>query len=66
MHALAGNLGHVRVYLDRDTSLDVDIPFAYTGSKYDRHGRYVGGLSGSGALAVTLGHHEYARVHRVE
>jgi len=45
---------------------DVDVPFTYQGATYDRHGRYVSGLSGSGALAVTLGHHEYARVSRVQ
>lgn len=60
--------GHVLLYsiAPSPVSFDVDIPFAYTGSKYDRCGRYVSGLSGSGTLAVTLGHHEYARVHRVE
>ena len=46
-------------------AFDVDIPFAYEGAKYDRSGRFVSGLSGSDALAVTLGHHEYARVYRV-
>ncbi len=47
-------------------AFDVDIPFTYEGAKYDRHGRQVSELSGSGTLAVTLGHHEYARVHSVE
>jgi hypothetical protein len=47
-------------------SFDVDTPFIYEGARYDRHGRYVSSLSGSGALAVTIGHHEYARIYRVE
>ncbi|MFQ5811768.1 MAG: hypothetical protein ACE5I2_01035 [Anaerolineae bacterium] len=60
--------GHALLYsIDPSpVSFDVDIPFTYEGAKYDRRGRYVSGLSGSGTLAVTLGHHEYARVHRME
>ena len=59
--------GHALLYsIDPSpVSFDVDIPFTYEGSKYDRHGRYVSGLSGSGTLAITLGHHEYARVYLV-
>jgi hypothetical protein len=59
--------GHALLYsIDLSpVSFDVDIPFTYEGSKYDRHGRYVSGLSGSGTLALTLGHHEYARVYLV-
>jgi hypothetical protein len=59
--------GHALLYSisTSPVSFSVDIPFTYAGSRYDRSGRYVGGLSGSGALAVTLGHHEYARVYRV-
>ena len=59
--------GHALLYsIDPNPiSFDVDIPFTYGGAKYDRSGRYVSGLSGSGTLAVTLGHHEYARVYRV-
>ena len=60
--------GHALLYsiAPSPVSFDVDIPFTYGGAKYDRSGRYVSGLSGSGTLAVTLGHHEYARVHRVD
>ena len=60
--------GHALLYsiAPSPVSFDVDIPFAYQGAKYDRHGRQVSELSGSGTLAVTLGHHEYARVYRVE
>jgi len=59
--------GHALLYsiASSPISFDVDIPFTYEGAKYDRSGRYVSGLSGSGTLAVTIGHHEYARVHRV-
>ena len=59
-HALLYSIDPSPVYFD------VDIPFPYEGAKYDRHSRYVSGLSGSGALAVTIGHHEYARVYRVD
>ena len=60
--------GHALLYsIDPNpVSFDVDIPFTYEGAKYDRHGRQVSELSGSGTLAITIGHHEYARVHRVE
>ena len=60
--------GHALLYSIDPSPLyfDVDIPFTYGGSKYDRSGRYVSGLSGSGTLGVTLGHHEYARVYRVD
>ncbi len=60
--------GHALLYsiYPSPVSFDVDIPFTYGGAKYDRHGRYVSSLSGSGTLAVTLGHHEYARVYRVD
>jgi len=60
--------GHALLYsIDPSpVSFEVDIPFTYEGAKYDRSGRQVSGLSGSGALAITLGHHEYARVYRVE
>ena len=60
--------GHAVLYsIDPNSvSFNVDIPFTYEGAKYDRHGRYVSGLSGSGTLAVTLGHHEYARVYRMQ
>jgi hypothetical protein len=60
--------GHALLYsIDPSpVSFDVDIPFTYQGAKYDRSGRYVSGLSGSDTLAVTLGHHEYARVYRVD
>ena len=59
--------GHALLYsIDPSpVSFDVDIPFTYEGAKYDRSGRQVSELSGSGTLAVTLGHHEYARVYRV-
>jgi len=59
--------GHALLYsIDSSpVSFNVDIPFTYEGAKYDRHGRYVSGLSGSGTLALTLGHHEYARVYLV-
>ncbi len=60
--------GHALLYsIDTSpVSFDVDIPFSYEGAKYDRSGRFVSGLSGSDTLAVTLGHHEYARVYRVD
>jgi hypothetical protein len=60
--------GHALLYsIDPNpVTFDVDIPFTYGGARYDRSGRYVSGLSGSGTLAVTLGHHEYARVYRVD
>jgi len=60
--------GHALLYSIDPTpvSFDVDVPFTYEGAKYARHGRYVSSLSGSGALAVTIGHHEYARVYRVQ
>jgi len=60
--------GHALLYsIDPNpVSFDVDIPFTHQGAKYDRHGRQVSELSGSGALAVTLGQHEYARVYRVD
>ncbi len=60
--------GHALLYsIDPNpVSFDVDIPFTYQGAKYDRSGRFVGGLSGSGSLSITLGHHEYAQVWRVE
>ena len=60
--------GHALLYSIDPTpvSFDVDIPFTYEGAKYNRHGRQVGGLSGTGPLAVTIGHHEYARVHHVD
>jgi hypothetical protein len=60
--------GHALLYsIDPNpVSFNVDIPFTYEGAKYDRHGRYVTGLSGSGTLAITLGHHEYARVYYVQ
>jgi hypothetical protein len=59
--------GHALLYsIDPSpVSFDVDIPFTYEGSKYDRHGRQVSELSGSGILTLALGHHEYARVYRV-
>ena len=59
--------GHTLLYsIDPNpVTFDVDIPFAYEGAKYDRHGRQVSELSGSDALVVALGHHEYARVYRV-
>jgi len=59
--------GHALLYsIDPNpVSFDVDIPFAYEGAKYDRHGRQVSELSGSGTLTVTISHHEYARVYRV-
>ena len=60
--------GHALLYsIDPNpVTFDVDIPFTYGGARYDRSCRYVSGLSGSGTLAVTLGHHEYARVYRVD
>jgi hypothetical protein len=60
--------GHALLYnIDPSpVSFDVSIPFTYKGAKYDRHGRQVSQLSGSGTLALTLGHHEYARVYRVQ
>jgi len=60
--------GHALLYsIDPSpVSFDVDIPFTYEGSKYDRSGRYVSGLSGSDTLALTLGHHEYARVYHTQ
>jgi hypothetical protein len=60
--------GHALLYSIDPSSVafDVDIPFAYEGSKHDRSGRFMGGLSGSGSLSITLGHHEYAQVWRVE
>jgi len=60
--------GHALLYsIDPNpVTFNVDIPFAYEGAKYDRHGRQVSELSGSGTIIVTLGHHEYARVHRVQ
>ncbi len=59
--------GHALLYSIHPSpvSFDVDIPFTYEGAKYDRHGRQVSELSGSGTLVVTLGHHEYARIYRV-
>jgi hypothetical protein len=59
--------GHALLYsIDPSpVSFDVDIPFTYEGAKYDRHGCQVSGLSGFDTLAVTLGHHEYARVYLV-
>lgn len=58
--------GHALLYsIDPNPiPFNVDIPFTYEGAKYDRSGRFVSDLSGSDTLAVTLGHHEYARVHR--
>ncbi len=60
--------GHALLYsIDPSpVSFDVDIPFPYEGLKCDRSGRYVSGLSGSGALVLTLGHHEYVRVYRTQ
>jgi PKD repeat protein len=60
--------GHALLYsIDPSpVSFDVDIPFTYEGARYNRSGRYVSGLSGSGTLAITIGHHEYARVYRVQ
>ncbi|MBC8264809.1 MAG: hypothetical protein H8E47_11870 [Anaerolineales bacterium] len=60
--------GHALLYnIDPNpVSFDVDIPFTYEGAKYDRSGRYMTSLSGTGTLAVTIGHHEYARVHRAD
>jgi hypothetical protein len=59
--------GHALLYsIDPSlVSFNVDIPFAYQGLKCDRSGLQVGELSGSGTLALTLGHHEYARVYLV-
>jgi hypothetical protein len=59
--------GHALLYsIDPSpVSFDVDIPFTYEGLKCDRSGRQVSELSGSGTLALTLGHHEYARVYLV-
>ena len=59
--------GHALLYsIDPSpVSFDVDIPFTYQGLKCDRSGRQVSELSGSGTLALTLGHHEYARVYLV-
>jgi len=59
--------GHALLYsIDPNpVSFDVNIPFAYEGAKYNRSGRQVSELSGSGTLTLTLGHHEYARVHLV-
>ncbi|MFQ5874401.1 MAG: hypothetical protein ACE5JL_11450 [Dehalococcoidia bacterium] len=41
---------------------DVDIPFPYEGARYDRSGRSIQGLSGSGSLNLTLHKREYARI----
>jgi hypothetical protein len=59
--------GHALLYsIDSSpVSFDVDIPFTYEGLKCDRSGHQVSELSGSGTLALTLGHHEYARVYLV-
>ena len=43
---------------------DINIPFPYEGARYDRSGRPVEGLSGSGSLSLTLREHEYARISR--
>ncbi len=60
--------GHALLYsMDPNpVSFDVDIPFTYQGLQCDRSGLQVSELSGSGTLSLTLGHHEYARLYRVQ
>lgn len=60
--------GHALLYsIDPSpVSFNVDIPFTYEGWKYNRSGQQVSELSGSGTLTLTLGHHEYARIYRVQ
>ena len=53
-HALLYNIA------GRPVAFDVEVPFAYRGSRHRRNGSPSGELRGTGTLQTTLEHHEYA------
>jgi hypothetical protein len=59
---------HVLLYniAGRPVAFDVDVPFAYRGSRYHRNGSPAGELRGDSVLRTTLEHHEYAWLERAE
>jgi len=59
---------HVLLYnvAGRPVAFDVEVPFAYRGSRVHRNGSPAAELRGSSALRTTLEHHEYAWLERAE